>query len=71
MGAQWKQKGREAGAAAKGKLFGKLVKEITVAAKSGADPAGNPRLFRAIEAAKKASMPRDTLDRAVKRNRDL
>jgi YebC/PmpR family DNA-binding regulatory protein len=71
MGAQWKQKGREAGAAAKGKLFGKLVKEITVAAKSGADPAGNPRLFRAIEAAKKASMPRDTLDRAVKRGAGL
>jgi YebC/PmpR family DNA-binding regulatory protein len=67
MGAQWKQKGREEGAAAKGKLFTKLAKEISVAAKSGADPSGNPRLARAIEAAKKASMPRDTLDRAVKR----
>ncbi|MCC6811322.1 MAG: YebC/PmpR family DNA-binding transcriptional regulator [Deltaproteobacteria bacterium] len=67
MGAQWKQKGREAGASAKGKLFTKLAKEIAVAAKSGADPAGNPRLQRAIEAAKKASMPRDTLERAVKR----
>ncbi|MCC6806673.1 MAG: YebC/PmpR family DNA-binding transcriptional regulator [Deltaproteobacteria bacterium] len=67
MGAQWKQKGREAGAAAKGKLFTKLAKEIAVAAKSGADPAGNPRLQRAVEAAKKASMPRDTLERAIKR----
>lgn len=71
MGAQWKHKGRVGAAAEKGKLFTKLSKEIMIAAKSGADPAGNPRLYRAIEAAKKASMPRDTLERAVKRGAGL
>ena len=40
MGAQWKAKPKEAAANAKGKIFGKLVKEIMVAARSGADPAG-------------------------------
>lgn len=67
MGAQWKQKGRMQSADAKGKLFTKLAKEIIVAAKSGADPAGNARLRMAIDAAKKQSMPRDTLDRAIKK----
>ena len=67
MGAQWKQKGREQGAAAKGRLFTKLAKEIMVAAKAGPDPAMNPRLRLAIEQAKKASMTRDTLERAIKK----
>jgi YebC/PmpR family DNA-binding regulatory protein len=68
MGAQWKQKGRTESAAAKGKLFTKLSKEIMIAAKAGgADPAMNPRLRLAVEAAKKASMTRDTLERAIKK----
>ena len=67
MGAQWKAKGKALVADAKGKLFGKLVKEITVAARGGADPAGNSRLRLAVEAARKASMPKDTLDRAIKK----
>jgi len=71
MGAQWKQKGREEHAAAKGRLFGKLAKEIIVAAKGGADPDKNPRLRMAMEQAKKASMPRDTLERAIKKGAGL
>jgi YebC/PmpR family DNA-binding regulatory protein len=71
MGAQWKQKGREQGAAAKGRLFTKLAKEIMVAAKSGPDPAMNPRLRLAIEQAKKASMTRETLERAIKKGAGL
>lgn len=68
MGAQWKAKGKALVADAKGKLFGKLVKEITVAARlGGGDPGSNSRLRMAIEAARKASMPKDTLDRAIKK----
>ncbi|RMX07985.1 YebC/PmpR family DNA-binding transcriptional regulator [Corticibacter populi] len=68
MGAQWKAKGKALVADAKGKLFGKLVKEITVAARmGGGDPTGNSRLRMAIEAARKASMPKDTLERAIKK----
>jgi YebC/PmpR family DNA-binding regulatory protein len=71
MGAQWKQKSREQGAAAKGRLFTKLAKEIAVAAKAGADPAMNPRLRLAVEQAKKASMTRETLERAIKKGAGL
>jgi YebC/PmpR family DNA-binding regulatory protein len=71
MGAQWKHKGRTENAAAKGKIFGKLVKELMVAAKGGADPTTNSRLRIAVEQAKKASMPRDTLDRAIKKGAGL
>ena len=72
MGAQWKQKGREASALKRGQLFGKLAKEIVVAAKAGgADPDLNARLFAAIEAAKKHSVPRDTIERAVKKGAGL
>jgi YebC/PmpR family DNA-binding regulatory protein len=71
MGAQWKHKGREQSANAKGKLFTKLAKEIIVAAKSGADPAMNPRLRLAVEQAKKASMTRDTLERCIKKGAGL
>ena len=50
------------------KLFTKLVREITVAAKmGGADPDGNPRLRLAINTAKANSMPKDTVDRAIKK----
>ncbi len=72
MGAQWKQKGREQSADAKGKLFTKLAKEIMVAARTGgADPAGNSRLRLAVEQAKRASMPRDTLERVIKKGAGL
>jgi len=71
MGAQWKQKGREASANAKGKVFNKLVRELIIAAKAGPDPALNSRLRVAVDAAKKASMPRDTLERSIKRGAGL
>ena len=71
MGAQWKAKGKEAAAAAKGRIFTKLSKEIMVAARNGADPDMNPRLRLAIEQAKKASMPKDTLERAIKKGAGL
>ena len=54
--------------AKKGKAFTKLTKEIMVAAKSGGgDPSGNARLRTAIEAAKAISMPKDNIDRAIKK----
>ena len=71
MGAQWKAKGKELAASAKGKLFGKLVKEILVAARNGADPASNSRLRLVVEQARKVSMPKDTLDRAIKKGAGL
>jgi YebC/PmpR family DNA-binding regulatory protein len=67
MGAQWKAKGKDLVANAKGKMFTKLVKEITVAARSGADPATNARLRLVVEQARKVSMPKDTLERALKK----
>lgn len=72
MGAQWKQKGREQSADAKGKLFTKLSKELMVAARTGgADPTTNSRLRLAIEQARRASMTRDTLERAIKKGAGL
>ncbi len=71
MGAQWKQKGRLAAADAKGRIFTKLAKEIMSAARGGADVEMNSRLRMAVEAAKKASMPRDTLERAIKKGAGL
>jgi len=53
--------------AKRGKLFSKLIKEITIAARSGADPDGNSRLRAGILAARAANMPKDTIDRAVKK----
>ena len=54
--------------AKRGKLFTKLIREITVSAKlGGGDPDANPRLRAAIDAAKSQSMPKDTIERAVKR----
>jgi YebC/PmpR family DNA-binding regulatory protein len=52
----------------KSKLFGKLAREITVSAKIGLpDPAMNPRLRAAVVAANKANMPKDTVERAIKK----
>jgi YebC/PmpR family DNA-binding regulatory protein len=52
MGAQWKAKGKELAANAKGKLFGRLAKDIMIAARSGADPASNSRLRLVVEQAR-------------------
>ena len=52
----------------KGKLFGKIAREITVAAKNGVgDPAANPRLRLTIQKAKEAGMPNDNIERAINR----
>jgi len=52
----------------RGKLFTKLIREITVSARmGGGDPAANPRLRAAIDAALSSNMPKDTIERAVKR----
>ena len=54
--------------AKRGKMFAKLIKNIEVAARTGGpDPAGNPTLYDAVQKAKKASVPNDNIDRAVKR----
>ena len=71
MGAQWKEKGKAQVADAKGKLFGKLVKDIMIAARAGADPKDNAKLRMVIEAARKVSMPKETLDRAIKKGAGL
>jgi YebC/PmpR family DNA-binding regulatory protein len=71
MGAQWKSKGKAQVADAKGKLFGKLAKEIMVAARGGADPAANSKLRLVVEQARKVSMPKDTLERAIKKGAGL
>ncbi len=66
MGAQWKQKWRELAANEKGKIVGKLVREIQVAVKmGGASPDTNARLAAAIGVAKKQSVTRDTIERAI------
>src|SRR5215217_5156027 len=58
--------------ARRGKMFAKLIKNIEVAARTGgADPAGNPTLYDAIQKAKKSSVPNDNIDRAVKRGAGL
>jgi YebC/PmpR family DNA-binding regulatory protein len=60
------RKGRQD--AAKAKIYTKLIREITTAARLGsADPASNPRLRAAVIAARDANMTRDTIDRAIKR----
>ncbi len=53
--------------ARRGKLFSRLIKNIEVAARSGADPAGNPTLYDAIQKAKKNSVPNDNIERAIRR----
>jgi YebC/PmpR family DNA-binding regulatory protein len=68
LGAQWKQAGREANAQKKGQMVNKLVREIMVAAKlGGPEPDLNPRLLAAVEKARKASVYRDTIERAIKK----
>jgi len=68
VGAQWKQAGREAAAQKKGQLVNKLVREIVVSAKlGGPDPELNARLAAAVEKARKASVTRDTIERAIKK----
>src|ERR1700755_2373383 len=60
------RKGRQD--AQKSKLFGKLAREITVAAKLGTpDPAMNPRLSAAVVAARQENMPKDNIERAIKK----
>jgi YebC/PmpR family DNA-binding regulatory protein len=72
MGAQWKQAGREANAQKKGQLVSKLTREIMVAAKlGGPDPDLNARLAAAVEKARKASVYRDTIERAIKKGAGL
>jgi YebC/PmpR family DNA-binding regulatory protein len=71
MGAQWKAKGKELAANAKGKLFGRLAKDIMIAARNGADPASNARLRLVVEQARKVSMPKETLERAIKKGAGL
>jgi YebC/PmpR family DNA-binding regulatory protein len=67
---KWATIKRKKGAtdAKRGKIFSKLIKEITVAAKfGGGDPGGNPRLRTAVDAAKAQNMPHDNIQRAIKR----
>lgn len=60
------RKGRQD--AKRGKIFTKIIKEITVAARmGGGDPDGNPRLRRALDEAKANNMPNDNIDRAIKK----
>jgi YebC/PmpR family DNA-binding regulatory protein len=68
MGRQWLQKNREINGAKRGRIFTKLVREITVAAGLGVpDPAMNARLAVAVEAARKQSLPNDSIKRAIQR----
>ncbi|HSE38805.1 MAG TPA: YebC/PmpR family DNA-binding transcriptional regulator [Blastocatellia bacterium] len=53
--------------AKRGKAFSKLIKELTVAARGGGDPTGNPRLRKAMDDAKGLNMPKDTMMNAIKR----
>jgi YebC/PmpR family DNA-binding regulatory protein len=71
MGKQWKAKWQAAGANARGRMFGKMSKEIMIAARGGADPSMNAALRMALENARKNSMPKDTVERAVKKGAGL
>ncbi len=67
---KWSKVKRFKGAidAKRGKIFSKLSKEITIAARiGGGDPSGNPRLRSAIQAARAQSMPNENIERAIKR----
>jgi YebC/PmpR family DNA-binding regulatory protein len=68
MGRQWLQAKREVAHLKKGQAVGKLVKEIMVAAKlGGADPENNARLTAAVDKARKMSVSRDVIERAIKK----
>ena len=67
---KWSTIKRKKGAAdaKRGKIFTKLIKELTIAAREGGgDPTGNPRLRLAIDNAKAANMPADNIERAIKK----
>src|SRR6202795_5369479 len=67
---KWSKVKRFKGAidAKRGKIFSKLSKEISIAAKTGGgDPNGNPRLRSAVQVARAQSMPNDNIERAIKR----
>lgn len=67
---KWATIKRKKGAldAARGQVFTKIIKEISIAAKmGGSDPEGNPRLKTAILKAKAANMPKDNIERAIKK----
>ena len=68
MGRQWLLSKRSVASLKKSQATGKFVKEIMVAAKfGGPDPAGNARLFAAIEKARRESVSRDVIERAIKK----
>ena len=68
MGKGWKKAGKLEAAQKKGAEFTKFAREIAVAAKlGGGDPEGNSRLKLAIAAAKEKSVPKDTIERAIKK----
>ncbi len=68
MGKSWKNPLKVENANKKGAVISKMAKEIIVAVKlGGPDPAANSRLRMAIEAAKEVSVPKDTIERAIKR----
>lgn len=72
MGKSWKNAGKIEASQKKGQIFTKLAREIQVASKlGGADPAMNARLRMAVDAAKKASCPVDTIERAIKKGAGL
>ena len=71
MGAQWKAKGKLDAANARGKIFSKLAKDLILAAKGGADLTSNAKLRIAVDAAKKHSLPRDTIERCIKKGAGL
>lgn len=67
---KWSTIKRKKGAAdaKRGKIFSRLIKEITIAARlGGADPEGNPRLRTAVTSAKTENMPKDNIERAIKK----
>src|SRR4030081_2959695 len=66
MGRQWLLAKREVSSLRKSQASGKLLREITVASKHGGpDPSGNARLFAAVEKARRESVPRDAIERAI------
>ncbi len=68
MGRQWLHAKRLVAGLKKGRATGKIVRELSVAAKmGGADPDMNPRLYAAVEKAKKESVTRDTIERAIQK----
>ncbi|OFZ18118.1 MAG: transcriptional regulator [Bdellovibrionales bacterium RBG_16_40_8] len=72
MGKGWKKDSKLENAQKKGQIFTKLAREIAVAARMGGPhPEGNSRLKMAVDAAKKVSCPKDTIDRAIRKGAGL